>query len=68
MKKNSIQMKTLNEIACNWNWIELKKDEIQIITKKYWKFVYTYDVEKKKAVKTRIPKDAFSSLFRLDKL
>jgi hypothetical protein len=28
--------------------IELKKDGIKIITKEYWKFVYTYDVRKKK--------------------
>lgn len=36
---------------------ELKKDGIQIITKKYWKFVYTYDVEKKEeAVKNTHPK------------
>jgi hypothetical protein len=44
VKKNSIQMKTLNEIACNWNWIELEKDGIQIITKEYWIFFNTYDL------------------------
>jgi hypothetical protein len=34
-EKNSIQMKTLNEIAWNWNWIELEKDGTQITRKKY---------------------------------